>query len=83
MPRIGIRFLNPLQEKMADHYAKAFPMPGITAPENKMAYVVCCARCGSDHNPVEWKPLDNSDQFQYWTMCPTKRQPILMQTETL
>lgn len=41
--------------------------------------VVDCQRCGMTH-VLNFKPLDNPvDEYNWWTMCPTKQQPILMQ----
>ena len=37
-----------------------------------------CARCGSSHHSVVAEPLDNSDQFTHWVMCPNSDQPILI-----
>lgn len=37
-----------------------------------------CARCGEDHEGIVMSPLDNSEEFQAWAMCPLKEQPILI-----
>ena len=36
-----------------------------------------CARCGEDHT-LDFAPLDNHDEFAFWSLCPTAEQPILL-----
>lgn len=40
-----------------------------------------CARCGEDHK-LPFTPFENHDTYTYWSMCPTKEQPILMRIIT-
>lgn len=47
--------------------------------------VQSCARCGKDHERLEFKPFFNSDIvvgnyecFTHWALCPTYGEPILM-----
>lgn len=38
-----------------------------------------CARCGQDHEDLPFRVLHNaSDEWRWWSMCPTKQQPILI-----
>lgn len=44
-----------------------------------------CARCGADHENVEFvpfahHPIEDSDgtKWQYWAMCPFHNEPILL-----
>lgn len=42
--------------------------------------VRCCARCQGNHLMLAYAKLDNpSDEFHFFAVCPTKRQPILVQ----
>ena len=38
-----------------------------------------CARCGFNHDLIEFKPMPNSSAFTHWGMCPNTESPILMQ----
>ena len=38
-----------------------------------------CARCAEDHDELEFKELINAaDEWNWWAMCPSFTQPILM-----
>jgi hypothetical protein len=45
--------------------------------------VLHCARCGQDHEAVEWhkfqRPIEDDDGtvWGYWATCPTTGDPIL------
>lgn len=42
-----------------------------------------CARCGGDHNELEWeeleRPIEDNDgiEWTHWCPCPKNGQPIL------
>ena len=41
--------------------------------------VMQCARCGGDHDEVEFNPLTNAPQdVSHFGMCPTTDEPILL-----
>ncbi len=51
-----------------------------------MAKLINCARCGGNHDCIEWERLerpveDDDGLFEYWSPCPTNGQPILMQVK--
>lgn len=42
--------------------------------------VLKCARCGGRHMDLTFKELIGPRAaYKYWTMCPIKRQPILLE----
>lgn len=50
-----------------------------------MPHVRNCARCGGDHNEIQWEKLerpilDEADgiEWTHWAPCPKNGQPILM-----
>ena len=48
-----------------------------------MGHVRGCARCGGDHNELEWELLerpivDSGVIWTHWCACPANGQPILM-----
>jgi len=42
-----------------------------------------CDRCGGDHERLEWKRFayNDIDGFQYWALCPTNGDPVLLRVE--
>lgn len=47
--------------------------------ESKVVDLPACARCGEGHDKLLFKPLTNPlDNFEYWSLCPTTGEPILM-----
>jgi len=46
--------------------------------------IVCCARCGENHNALEFFrltiPMTDSDEslWTHWAPCPTNGQPVLL-----
>lgn len=45
-----------------------------------------CARCGEDHERVEWHKFDKSvwdedGEWTHWGQCPTTCDPIMMRFE--
>ena len=37
-----------------------------------------CARCGQDHDDVEFFPLTNpADDWNFWRMCPVRNEPLM------
>ncbi len=48
--------------------------------------VYFCARCGQDHKQLEFKKFqrpvaDTEGDWDYWTICPSSDDPILLRTE--
>lgn len=57
-----------------------------TALRSMTVSVTNCARCGRDHDKVDFerftKPINIEDEmFKYFGMCPTLNEPILMRVE--
>ncbi len=57
---------------------------GKTKP--KLTAVIGCARCGGDHNPLEYmaftKPIVVGNQtFSHYAICPTLEEPILVEVK--
>ena len=45
-----------------------------------------CARCGEDHEPIDFKAferpvVDNDGTWTHWAPCPTNGDPILLMTK--
>jgi hypothetical protein len=42
-----------------------------------------CARCANDHEGLVFEPFHYPvEDWTYWAMCPTVKQPILLKIET-
>lgn len=59
-----------------------------TSKENKLVDVYNCARCEKNHKQLNFKrfsknPIFDSDMtlWDYWTLCPTTNDPILLKTQ--
>ncbi len=40
-----------------------------------------CQRCGGNHEMLRFAPLNNPvDEYAWWALCPTTKQPLLMRT---
>lgn len=47
--------------------------------ETRTVTVRRCQRCGEDHADLTFTPLDRAaDDYMWWALCPTKRQPRVM-----
>ena len=41
--------------------------------------VKSCQRCGTNHDQLEFKPLQNAaDDYDWWAMCPSSNEPVLL-----
>lgn len=47
-----------------------------------MVTVIDCARCGETHDVESHKFTKPIDDYNYWGMCPTSGEPILMRIIT-
>ena len=55
--------------------------PAILNLETLRGQVCNCARCGEDHDEIQWRPFTKSDKYTYWAMCPNLYEPILLTIE--
>jgi hypothetical protein len=55
--------------------------------ETIIVSIKACARCGEDHDQLEFAPLTKpvisvcGEKFSHWVICPKLGEPIMLSTE--